>query len=861
MKHHLLNLRKAVALMLFVLSSVCAQAVDFNVSGIKYRSGSNNTCYIVGTTGVTTTTLTIPDEVTYGGITYKVTSVGSTGISTSTGEFSGNSVVTRVVMGANVTYIGDRAFCNMNKLATVDLSKSTDLQSIGVQAFYGCPITTLTLPDNLLLSNIAPLAFVYSGNSKGTITTLNIGLTKATDTGCQNPVAVFGDAITALKYTSANSFVNGNWGTLPNLMTVTIATGATIGDKAFCGCTYLNSVSMSGVKTIGDSAFDGCINLTSVTFGSSCTSFGDRCFANTALKTVTAATGATIGDKAFCGCTKLTSVSMSGVKTIGVSAFDGCTNLSSVTLGTGCTSFGARCFANTAIESSNLNISSSMIGEQAFENTKIKYFSISNTPISAKAFNGCTELKTLSISGWSSTLEANTFYGITPATSINITSYDVAPMNCFNGCAADVSIMNLTYCDAKAFYGYTGNLTVSSLSNSKSFTSSMSPLYQSDVKSVTINSASGLSPYLFEDCANLERISINTGSFGEIPSNLVRNCQKLNSFSAKAGVAVVPAAFYNCPALETINGASTGCYSFDNAVNLFYRHYGLIAPDASEINANANAIYTPEVLDLRAFTSPVSFSAMPTKQPMAKSILIKAGTEDLFTDFISTGSSVITEGVVGTAYGDADKNGSVSIADVSYAVAELLNPGATTGTASATLEHATVDVPWVQLWAGGPKFAKYNVGLDYNTYFEIMAGREYAWGKTDRTDTSDNTSTTRLTDSNDTATQLWGSNWRMPTASELQALIDNCDIEWTSSDAEFGVSGVYFKGKTGKWAENKIFLPQQGLYGMYWSADPSADGNSIQHMLFMSVGGTTTCVMDVLARNSGMLHKIRPVLK
>lgn len=819
MKHPTFFLRSTLVAAMILLCNLCAGA--FTVNNLIFTASTAGKCRLEGlASSWTGTTLTIPDEVTYNSTTYQVTSIDILGISTSVGlTGNGHSTVTKVVMGANLEFVGDRAFSYWTKLTTVDFSNCKALKTIGTQAFYGCPITSLTLPDNLPLDGIAPLAFVYSGNSTGYIKSLYIGTTPTTDTGCPNPTAIFGDAITSLEYTKTGSTVRGHWGTMPHLQTVKIASGATIADRAFEGCTTLKSASMKGVKEIGASAFEGCSSLSSIN------------------------TSGTVGS--------------SGIV------------------------FNAHCFANTALNIATYTLSNCVIGEGAFENTNIAAFDLSSVPVSAKAFNGCKSLKSISISGWESTLYEDAFFGVGPDVTVSISYYDAAHTGAFNGCAADVTIGTLKYCNSQAFLGFTGNLTIKTFDNTNDYTYD-SPLYQSGVKNVTINSASTLRQFIFRDCPNLESITVKGGKCEELPSHFayycpnlrevsaptmaafntqcIVECPNLRSFATLPTLAIQRGALVGCPLLESINGETTGCHVINDKVRLFYKHDGAIVVNASTIDGSANAMYIPELLDLRECTSGVAFDGALARQPMARAILIKAGTEALFGNFIGSGSLVITEGGVETSYGDADHDGNVSIADVNMVIAELLSPEPATGSASATLATSSVEMPWVQLWPAGPKFAKYNVGVDYTTSYEIMGGRTYAWGKTDTADTQDSASTSRLTGNADTATALWGDEWRMPTAEEMQALIDHCDIEWTNSDSEFGKSGIYVKGRTGKWAKNKIFLPlADSFMGRYWTADPSADGASIRSLIFMN--GTAAPQMQDLQRNAGMFSLIRPVLK
>lgn len=128
------------------------------------------------------------------------------------------------------------------------------------------------------------------------------------------------------------------------------------------------------------------------------------------------------------------------------------------------------------------------------------------------------------------------------------------------------------------------------------------------------------------------------------------------------------------------------------------------------------------------------------------------------------------------------------------------------GTRTATIGGDDVEVPWVQLWEDGPKFAAYNVGVtdgqpeSYGGYYVIGGiqdkGNDYY---------VENVET--LPAEHDTATLLWGENWRMPTGAELQGLIDHCDIERVVVIGSH--AGTRFTGR-GEYAVCTLFLPATG---------------------------------------------------
>ena len=133
----------------------------------------------------------------------------------------------------------------------------------------------------------------------------------------------------------------------------------------------------------------------------------------------------------------------------------------------------------------------------------------------------------------------------------------------------------------------------------------------------------------------------------------------------------------------------------------------------------------------------------------------------------------------------------------------------------------------------GTKWATCNVGANSPEEY----GNYYAWGETS-TKSSYTKNNSRTYEVNlgeiagvpgyDPARAAWGSEWRLPTAQELQELVDRCVWEWTSQGAHYGCKVT---GPNG----NSIFLPAAGHsyesslynvggYGNYWSSTPFESG-------------------------------------
>ena len=114
---------------------------------------------------------------------------------------------------------------------------------------------------------------------------------------------------------------------------------------------------------------------------------------------------------------------------------------------------------------------------------------------------------------------------------------------------------------------------------------------------------------------------------------------------------------------------------------------------------------------------------------------------------------------------------------------------------------------------------------------------------------------------NDTAFQLWGDNWRMPTKDELTELFENCQQERTAINGE---SGVLLTGKKDGYTDKRIFLSDchakeyDDVTPLYWSATIRYSGAKIYQGAYgILVNYNTTNEVDTYSRND--VGSVRPV--
>lgn len=135
-----------------------------------------------------------------------------------------------------------------------------------------------------------------------------------------------------------------------------------------------------------------------------------------------------------------------------------------------------------------------------------------------------------------------------------------------------------------------------------------------------------------------------------------------------------------------------------------------------------------------------------------------------------------------------------------------LTTGPVSGTAEATINGETKEIGWVQLWAGGPKFATQNVAGTMSWTAAVN-------------------------------TNLWGDNWRLPTKEEMSSMcgyIEQSEILTTKTVKvkycqQGDKFGFEFTGVQPGYTQNSIFLPTvgnkhdaEGGFGIYWTSDPVA---------------------------------------
>lgn len=142
-------------------------------------------------------------------------------------------------------------------------------------------------------------------------------------------------------------------------------------------------------------------------------------------------------------------------------------------------------------------------------------------------------------------------------------------------------------------------------------------------------------------------------------------------------------------------------------------------------------------------------------------------------------------------------------------------------------EYVDLGLPSGTLWA------TMNVGASSETDY----GNYYMYGMGSKTYDSTDTRYTGTEDpldlSKDTAVQVWGGPWHMPTREQMQELIDNTTYQQVTDYKGSGINGGTFTATNGA----VLFFPAAGFWssgsqsnvgnvGGYWGSSPNGSGSA-----------------------------------
>ena len=555
---------------LLLLCSTAVVAHDFEVGGVYYNilSGVDQTVEVTyrGTSysdysNEYTGSVVIPENVTYNGITYCVTSIGQRAFRDCTG-------LTSVEIPNNVTSIGDYAFNNCSGLTSVEIGNG--VTSIGDNAFNECTgLTSIEIPNSV--TSIGDEAFYCCTG----LTSISVAAGNAKYDSRDNCNAIIETPTNKLVFGCKNTVI-------PDEIT-------SIGDNAFAYCSGLTSIVIpNSVTSIGEYAFYVCTGLTSITIPNSVTSIGNWTFYNcTGLTSVVIGNGVTsIGESAFYECTGLASIEIpNSVTSIGRSAFDSCKGLTSIEIPNSVTSIGGSAFSGcTGITSVTSHIPADAL------------FAVNMYVFSGVGKNSCTLYVPYG---------AKETYAATSGWSAFANIVELIPENALHGtCGADatwilidgvLTIKGSGGIESRPWSDYAGE--IQSIIIEDGITSICNNAFRecSALTSVVIgNGVTSIGGYAFRECIGLTSIEI-PNSVTHIGQDAFCRCSNLASVQISESLTTIETgvfsrtglvnvtipegvisigtyAFDNCPALVNVELPSTltyiGQYAFENDTHL-----------------------------------------------------------------------------------------------------------------------------------------------------------------------------------------------------------------------------------------------------------------------------------------------------
>lgn len=219
-----------------------------------------------------------------------------------------------------------------------------------------------------------------------------------------------------------------------------------------------------------------------------------------------------------------------------------------------------------------------------------------------------------------------------------------------------------------------------------------------------------------------------------------------------------------------------------------------------------------------------------------------------------TGKLIEITDTQGTEITAKDTEDSATRQDVPIPTVEKLT--GTKFTIEEIPEHDFVDLglPSGTLWA------TMNVGAtsptEYGDYYMYgMGSKTY-----DNTDTPYDGTENPLDLTKDTARQVWGGDWHMPTKAQLQELTANTTYQWATDYEGSGINGGTFTATNGA----VLFLPAAGYwygggqldigdYGGYWGSSPGGSNGAYLLNFYDGYKG-----VDYNDRKDG--YSVRPVI-
>ena len=467
-----------------------------------------------------------------------------------TQAFSYCTLLSSIKLPSSLTTIYNNAFENNTSLVSIDLSNVTIL---GSGIFHDCTklesvgnTGKISHLDSYVFVNCSNLKSINLASCNSVEQDALHNCTLLSELGDTSKIYNVGqqsfDSCAAIKTINMPALISTSWGSFAYCTSLTTIGSLpkllVVSNGCFSGCTNLKSIGITNFTTeIQDSAFINDTSLTDVGDVSGVLKIVESAFQNcTSLPSVNLDKITSIDNNAFNTCTALTSVgNTSNLTNIGKGAFNNCINLQSIDV-SNVTSFEYSCFYNCALLSSfTFNDNVSFVNNDAFTGTawysnqpdglikigKVWYkykgtapstdvvmddditymtrscyagqpitgFTFNSKVTDCSNFNGCYNLKQVTLNNKITTINYQSFYGCRSLTTINMENITKLNSSAFDTCTAlpYLHLYNITNINEQAFSNCTGlkyvridAATVPILNNISAFNNTTCNIYVPD---------------------------------------------------------------------------------------------------------------------------------------------------------------------------------------------------------------------------------------------------------------------------------------------------------------------------------------------------------------------------------------------
>ena len=527
--------------------------------------------------------IAVPDKLYFNYSYYPVTAIGDD-------AFASCSSIDNILIPEGVKTIGERAFSGCSGMLAIQFPES--LKSIGAWAFYNCSsLQIVDLPPALV--SVGDHAFYYCSNL------LNVTAPETIESFGQ--LAFYGcDRLVYMTYD--NGLYIGNDSDIYSVFVSAADTSITsctvhpttkcIAGYGFYQCTSLTSVSLpTGLRGIGFGALSSCTKLTSVTLPNGLKRIEDYAFAhNNALTNISIPDSIRfVSATAFFGSNNLRYTNYANEKFLGNSS-----NPYAVLVTT----------SSDSLTYTSIQASTKCIAQKAYDNcTELKSVVVPGTVegIGEGAFSGCSALSSLTLpylgtelgsgepfgiifgtssytGGTAATQNGTDYYIPTSLTEVTIKGGTIIPY-AFSGCnsLAKIVVDGPSAIGHHAFFNLTGlksvviNAGVTTIGNHAFYGCSGITSIYLPVGLTTVGD------FAFARCTSLGYLSLGN-SLTTVGNEAFNGCTKLQDVRIPGTLnRIADSIFYGCSALKSVTideGVnSIGRYAFANCYNLTGLHF------------------------------------------------------------------------------------------------------------------------------------------------------------------------------------------------------------------------------------------------------------------------------------------------